>query len=134
MQLVIDANPFIAGFLRDSASRRIILSEKVVLFSPSWLLEEFQRNEPVLKNKFPSSSNFSETKDILLRFIKIVPKAEYAGFISEASRLAKHVKDVPYFALALHLNCPIWSEEKSFKSQTKVRVHSTSEMVKEFGL
>ena len=45
MILVIDANPFIAGFLRNSISRKIILSEKVLLHAPDWLNDEFKRNE-----------------------------------------------------------------------------------------
>ena len=134
MQLVIDANPFIAGFLRNSTSRKIILSEKVNLCSPSWILEEFKRNESELKSKFPSSSNFSETKEILVKFIKILPGSEYSSFILEASKLTKHEKDIPYFALALHLSCPIWSDEKSFKSQSKILVYSTVELIKEIDL
>lgn len=129
MILVIDANPFIAGFLRDSTSRKIILSEKVTLYSPDWLVKEFERNESELMEKFPASDDFLETKMILFKFIKIVPEQEYSMYMEEASKLTKHIKDVPYFALALSLNCPIWSDEKSFKQQPKVVVYSTSDMV-----
>ena len=45
---------------------------------------------------------------------------------------APHAKDVPYFALALSLNCPIWSDEKSFKKQNKVEVYSTADVVIKF--
>ena len=134
MILTIDANPFIAGFLRDSTSRRIMLSEKVVLYSPDWLIAEFERNEVELFEKFPSSKDFFETKASLLKFVNIVPESEYSTYIGEASKLARHSKDVPYFALALYLNCSIWSDEKSFKQQSKVKVYSTSELIKELEL
>ena len=134
MILVIDANPFIAGFLRDSTSRRIILSEKVKLFSPDWLTNEFERNESELMDKFPNSDNFFETKGILFKFVKVVSEKEYKLYIEEASKLTKHTKDVSYFALALSLNCAIWSDEKSFKQQSKVVVYSTSDLVKKFEL
>lgn len=130
MILVIDANPFIAGFLRNSTSRHIILSEKILLYSPDWLIGEFERNESELMEKFSDSSKFFETKKILFKFVKIVPKQEYSKYIEEASKLTKHTKDVPYFASALSLNCPIWSDEKSFKQQSKIKVLSTEELIK----
>lgn len=130
MRLVIDANPFIAGFLRDSTSRKIIFSEKIVLFSPDWLKDEFERNEAELIKKFPSTEKFSATKEALFGFVNIVPHKEYSSYIEEALPLVKHAKDAPYFALALQLNVPIWSEEKSFKLQSKVSVYSTLELIR----
>lgn len=134
MILVIDANSFIAGFLRNSTSRQIILSDEVTLYSPEWLVDEFDRNEEELMAKFPDKPNFLETKKILLEFIRLVPASEYSKYIKEASNLVKHSKDIPYFALALYLNCAIWSNEGSFKSQSKVKVFSTSDLVKELRL
>ncbi len=134
MLLIIDANPFIAGFLRNSTSRKLILSEKVVLHSPDWLMAEFERNESELMPKFSNSEDFFETKSLLFKFVRLVPESEYSAYIKEASKLTKHTKDVPHFALALHLNCPIWSDEKSFKLQSKVDVYSTSDLIKELGL
>ena len=129
MILVIDANPFIAGFLRNSASRQAMLSEKLILYSPDWLIAEFERNESELMEKLSNSEDFFETKKILLKFVKIVPESEYLMYTEEASNLTKHIKDIPYFALALSANCPIWSDEKSFKQQSKVVVYSTSDLV-----
>ena len=134
MILVIDSNPLIAGFLRNSTSRKIILYEKVVLHSPDWLISEFERNESELMSKFPNSDNFFETKNLLFKFVKLAPESEYLKYIKEASKLAKHIKDISYFALALYLKCPIWSDEKSFKLQSKVEVYSNSDLVKELGL
>ena len=134
MILVIDANAFIAGFLRNSTARRLILSEKLILHSPDWLVNEFERNESELLEKFSNSANFLETKKILFKFVNTVPRNEYSACMEEASKLTKHLKDIPYFALALSLNCAIWSDEVAFKKQSKVKVYSTSELIKEIGL
>src|SRR3989338_617962 len=131
MIIVVDANPFIAGFLRNSFSRKILLSEKIVLHAPAWMKEEFERNEHSLKRKFPSGADFSKTKEILFEFVNLVPASEYSSFVREATGLAKHSKDIPYFALALYLKCPLWSEEKSFKKQSTVKVYSTSDLFRE---
>src|SRR3989338_4705826 len=121
MILVIDANSFIAGFLRNSSSRSIILSDKVKLYSPDWIKQEFDRNERELIQKFSFPAKFSETKSILFNFVDTILSSEYNPYIEEASKLVKHAKDIPYFAVALHLDCPIWSNEKSFKAQSTVK-------------
>jgi predicted nucleic acid-binding protein len=46
-----------------------------------------------------------------------------------AREIAPHEEDIPCFALALALNSPVWSNEKEFKSQSKIKVFSTSDMV-----
>jgi len=134
MDLIIDANPFIAGFLKDAASRKIMLLSKLHLYSPDWLEHELSRNEKELAEKFPNADKFSETKSILLKFVTLVPQKEYFEFVGEASKLTKHAEDVPYFALALKLKCPIWSNEKSFKSQSQVKIYDTSDLIKEFDI
>ncbi len=44
-----------------------------------------------------------------------------------------HDKDAPIFALALKFNCAIWSNEPSFKQQTKLPVISTRDIIELFG-
>ena len=46
-----------------------------------------------------------------------------------AREIAPHEEDIPCFALALALNSPIWSNEKEFKSQSRIKVFSTSDIV-----
>ena len=45
-------------------------------------------------------------------------------------KISPHSKDVPYFALALAFNAAIWSDEKAFKKQNKVKIFSTEELKK----
>ncbi|PIN85274.1 MAG: hypothetical protein COV47_03030 [Candidatus Diapherotrites archaeon CG11_big_fil_rev_8_21_14_0_20_37_9] len=42
-------------------------------------------------------------------------------------KISPDPKDVPYFALALKLRCPIWTNDKLLKKQKKVKIISTSE-------
>ena len=80
--------------------------------------------------KFSNSADFFETKKLLFKFGNIVSESDYSAYIKDASKLTKHIKEIPYFALALSLNCAIWSDEKSFNQQSKVKVYSTSELIK----
>ena len=45
----------------------------------------------------------------------------FAGIIAKGKEL--------YFALALKLDCPIWSNEKAFKKQSVVKAFSTSDLI-----
>lgn len=40
------------------------------------------------------------------------------------------ISDTEYFALALKLKCSVWSNDKKFKKQDKVKVYSTNELIK----
>ncbi len=63
-------------------------------------------------------------------FVGFVPDEEFKDLGSEAKQLlGKHRKDIPYFALALFLNCGIWSNEKRFKRQPRIRVFSTADLI-----
>lgn len=53
-----------------------------------------------------------------------------ADFAGEAKQLlGEHLKDIPYFALALYLNCGIWSNEKRFKKQSRIKAVSTADLI-----
>ena len=69
---------------------------------------------------------------VLFKRIEVIPKYRYDKFLEETKKiLPGHPKDVPYFALALSLNCAIWPNEKRFKKQPRIKVFSSDEL-KEF--
>ena len=50
-------------------------------------------------------------------------------FQKEAEKISPGLKDTQYLALALKLNCAIWSNDKKLKEQDKVKVYSTNELL-----
>ena len=42
------------------------------------------------------------------------------------------VKDIDFFALAVKIGCPIWSNDKLFKKQSEVLVFTTIEIIELF--
>ena len=69
-----------------------------------------------------------------MRFLHIVPAQEFKSVIPEAEKmLSGHLKDIPYFALALFLRCGIWSNEKRFKEQSRIQIFSTTELKELYG-
>jgi predicted nucleic acid-binding protein len=66
----------------------------------------------------------------LFEEINIVPAEEFKEFVPKAEKmLSGHIKDVPYLALALKLECPIFSGDKVLKRLSPVRVFSPRELL-----
>ena len=43
MELVVDANVLVAGFLRSGTTRELLLDERLVLWSPEWSFIEAEQ-------------------------------------------------------------------------------------------
>lgn len=69
---------------------------------------------------------------LLQKHIRLVPKAKYNEKMALAEDILKDIDitDSPFLALALALNCSIWSNDGHFKQQDKVEVHTTKELTK----
>jgi len=136
MRLVVDTN-ILVSFFRANPVNEFISRSKLLnlyLFSSEYVFEELRRNkEDVLKYSGVDLEQFEVKLSELLTFIKIVPERLYKEFESEAKQPSPHDKDIPIFALALKLNCPIWSNELVFKKQSKVKILSTRDMIELFG-
>jgi len=77
-----------------------------------------------------SEAEFEEEMEDLRLFVGTIPDEELKDFAGEAKQiLEEHLKDIPYFALALYLKWGIWSNEKRFKKQSRIKVFSTSDLV-----
>lgn len=137
MDLVVDANILFSFFKKDSFNRDLIRKSTdagYVLASPDFVLTELIKDEKHI-------SEYCEIGKLKFKFllllleskIEILSQSEYEGYISKAGELAPHPKDMPYFALALKLSCPIWSNEKAFKQQSEVKVYDTKEIKELFG-
>ena len=66
---------------------------------------------------------------ILETGIHLVPLSELKHQKENALNICPDKDDAEYFALALHLNCPIWSNDQKLKKQNKVRIITTKELI-----
>lgn len=100
MLIVVDANSLFAASIKGGPSGEMFFSEKLELVTPEFILEEF------------------------------VPLEELKEFRDRAESVCPDPKDIPYFALALKLGCPIWSNERKLKEgQSVVNVFSTEDLL-----
>lgn len=131
MLVVLDANILLSLVIRSNTKiEDIFFSDKVKLIAPEFMLIEFSKNEEeILSKTHRTKEEFSRLVSLLERRIEFISKQEFEEFIPKAkSLLPKHAKDVPYLALSLKFNCPLWSEEKLLKKQNSIKVFNTSEL------
>ena len=74
MKLVIDTNRIMAGLLKESTSREIILDNHFLFYAPDYIETEiFQHREYLIKKAKMTESDFVTLLHILLEQITLVP-------------------------------------------------------------
>ena len=130
MDLVVDANILFSALIKeDSFSFNFFFRENFHLFTAEFIFSEFEKHkEEILKKTNRSEKDFFRILEILKKRIIIVPLEELIPFIGEAEKLSPDPGDMVYFALALKLNCSIWSNDKKLKEQNKIKVYKTHDL------
>ena len=131
MDLVVDANILFSALIRDSFTYNLLFSGSFHLFTPEYIFTELEKHkEEILKKTERSEEEFFRLLEILKRRIVIVPLEELVPYAGDAEKLTPDPDDMAYFALALKLNCAIWSNDKKLKEQDKIEVYNTHELSK----
>jgi len=134
MELVVDTNVLMTFFWKNSFTKRIFFDERFEFFSPEYSLEEINSYESeILKKAKISLNEFKRLRRELAIYIEFIPVEEYREFLKKAARLPDK-KDIDFFALALKLKMPIWSNDRHLKEQSMVPVFTTEELVELYPL
>ncbi len=129
MDLVIDANVLFSALIKDRFAYNLLFSGSLHLFTPEYILTELEKHkEELLKKTERTDEEFFRLLEILKRRIIIVPLEELVPYVEEAEKITPDPDDMAYFALALKLNCAIWSNDKKLKVQDKIKVYNTHEL------
>jgi len=127
MQIVIDTSIIFSLFKMDSFTRRLIQSYSMEFIAPPSMIDEVMKYQSLIctKSGLSPDSFSSALREIsaLCNFHK--PSTRY---LDKASALISHASDVPFLAIALELQIPLWSNDAHFKSQSVVRVYTTKEL------
>ena len=131
MDLVIDANVLFSALIKDSFAYNLLFSDTSHIFTPEYIFTELEKHkEEILKKTERTEGEFFRVLETLKQRIIIVPLEELVPYVEEAERLTPDQDDMAYFALALKLNCAIWSNDKKLKEQNKIKVYHTNELSK----
>jgi len=133
MKLVIDTNRIMAGLLKDSTSRRIILHESFSFFAPDYTETELSKHRQYLmkKAKIPGP-DFDLLMHTLLDRITLVPFEDFEHEYDRAMRIMETIdeNDSAFLAVGLALGIgSIWTEDRHFLRQDLLRVCSTRDLI-----
>src|SRR3989304_2616622 len=135
MDIVIDANVLFAALIKeDSFAYSLLFSDKFHLFTPEYIFTELEKHKAeILEKTERTTEEFFRLVETLKRRIVIVPLEELVPYVEESEKLTPDPDDMAYFALALKLNCAIWSNDKKLKEQDKIKIYNTHELSKKNG-
>ncbi len=131
MEVVADANIVFSAIIRDSATRKLLYGSGIIPFSPDFLFEELAgHKEELLEKSGLDSADFGELMPAITGLISIIGEQEFSSKMENAREICPDEGDIPYFALCLAKNIPLWSNDRNLKSQGRVKVYSTAELLK----
>jgi predicted nucleic acid-binding protein len=133
MELVVDANILLAGFMKAAVTRELLLDARLKLHAPEYLIYETRKhlleNTNFRKRIGLSAKQIEEIWFILTQNIESHAATDYQKTYFLALKIAPHPEDAPYLALALNMGFPLWSNDKGMKIQDGVKVFTTQEII-----
>lgn len=131
MKLVIDNNIFFSLMNPKSTNSYIFSSLKVEFLAPKFIKSEFDKYRLIclLKSKL-SEHEFEIRQAEIEEDVELIKLSEYKDFIKKSLNTLPDKDDVDFLALALRLNCSIWSNDSHFEKQSLVKVFKTKDLVK----
>lgn len=135
MNIILDSNILFAVLIKDGKTADILVNPFLKLNAPEILFEEFSKYyEEIINKSHRNKEEFISTLSYIKELITIFSNSTFYEFIDEAEKISPDPDDIMYFALAIKLDCPIWSNDKKLKEQDKVKVYSTEDLIREFNL
>ena len=130
MKLVVDSNVLFTWFWEQSVFRRLLKAGLPELVAPAFALNEIKKYEKHIRAKTKrSSESFSTLLEELRKNVRFVEQSEYAKERKRAEKQSPDVNDSEFFAVALHFQCPLWSNDAELKKQTLCNVLNTPELI-----
>ena len=133
MKIVIDSNIIMSALIKDSITRKIIVESNNSFFHPKIALRNLEKYKSELIEK--SNINEYELNEVLkdlLGKISLIEDEEFLVKLDEAKEIMGtiDIEDIPFIAAALTINADgIWSFNKHFLQQDKIKVITTEELI-----
>jgi len=130
--LVIDTNILISALIKEGLTREILTNLKLNFIFPELSLEDiyFYKTDIMRKAKI-NEKQFYTLLLRLLKYVKIIPLDIINSFREEAHEIMGKIdkEDTIFIATALAFNCPIWSDDKHFQKQNKIKILTTKDII-----
>lgn len=133
----MDTNRIIAALIKDSLSRHILVHGNAEFITIWFGREELKKHKEEILEKAGVSEDVLELiLDKLFQKMIMLEDGALAKYLPKAEEIIGKIDraDAPFIAAALATGAEIWSEDKHFLKQKKIRVWKTAELAKELGL
>lgn len=118
--------------IKEGFIRYLITHSGHNLLIPEFEVKEIFNHKEEIKEKTGfNEKDFGITLLRILRYIQIIPAYLTIPYCNEAKEIIGQIDcdDIPFIATALAFNCPIWSDDKHFKLQNKIKILTTKEIM-----
>ncbi len=133
--LVVDTNRIIAALVKDGFSRMLLVSSPVTFFTIGFSKQEIMNHkEELMKRTDLDESAFDALLGTLYNKINLVADETIQPHLEEAKQIMQAIDpdDVQFIAAALAIPCDgIWSDDKHFQKQHRVKVWTTEALLQE---
>ncbi len=132
MRLVVDTNIIFSALIRDSLTRHIIFHIEAELLTVGFTYVELQKYKQEIIKK--SQSNEEAVEFLLQKIMTKIKRVDDSliNFKFQSAYITMKsidIKDTPFLAAALATKSDIWSDDKHFEKQNKVKVWKTKDLV-----
>jgi len=130
MKLVVDANIAISAIISPAGkTRELLFMERLKLHAPPFLVEEMESHGPeIIEKSNLRELDYSIAIAQLFSCISFIPPSVYISSVATATSISPDTDDIDYLALALHLQCPLWSNDKRLGKQARIQIIATHEL------
>lgn len=132
--LVVDTNRVIAALVKDSLSRMLLCSTLVTFYTMGFSKQEIMKHkEELLQKTALSESAFDALLARLYSKLRLIPDTIIQPYLQEAEQIMQIIDpdDVQFIAAALAMNSGIWSDDKHFQKQHRIKVWTTEALFQE---
>lgn len=130
--LVVDTNVVFSALIAGGKTRELIITGHADLYAPEFFYTELEdHREEVSAKTGLSERDLSVLLNLLFEHIQIVFREEFAHALPDARHHIADIDpdDIPFLALALHLDAGLWTDDSHFQQQDAVPVWRTHELV-----
>jgi predicted nucleic acid-binding protein len=132
MEIVVDTNVIISSLLRNGLTRKIIFLSPLKMYTVHYAKTEIEshKEELLIKSKLDERS-LNYLNEFIFGKIDLVPLKNIEPFRNKAEEIMSEidVDDSFFLALAMSLNCPVWSNDAHLKMQSVIKVYTTKELL-----
>ena len=136
MKLIVDVNIILSALIRDSSTRKLILESGHDLFFPEPSFEKIMKyRDYIIEKAGLREDSFLDLMQTRFKYIRVVPTKAILKHWDEAKEIMDSIdkEDVTFIATALSLDDSIiWSNDKDFEKQKKVKVLKTKDIIELF--